>query len=99
MFSLLLPLALLPLASAQANFDTVTTAHSILGCLAWVIFFPLGAVTLRLLNSPKAWFVHAVIQLFAYLLVVVNTGTGIWMGITSYQVCGTSAEERMDETC
>ena len=88
--SLLLPIAILALlhgANAQtANFQTVVKAHGIIGCIAWVIFFPLGAIAIRLLHTPKAWLVHATIQLFGYMLVIVNTGLGIWMGMVTHQV-------------
>lgn len=88
----LLPLAILLLAllhgaNAQtANFQTVVKAHGIIGSLAWVIFFPLGAIAIRLLHTPKAWLVHATIQLFGYMLVIVNAGLGIWMGTVTHQV-------------
>ena len=69
-----------------ANFLTVIRAHGCIGCVAWVIFFPLGAVALRLLKSPKAWLVHAIIQTFAYIMVIVNTGLGIWITSVSTKV-------------
>jgi protein-S-isoprenylcysteine O-methyltransferase Ste14 len=85
-----LPLAILALlhgANAQtANFQPIVKAHGIIGCIAWVIFFPLGAVAIRLLSTPKAWLVHATIQVFGYMLVIVNAGLGIWMGMDTHQV-------------
>jgi hypothetical protein len=74
---------------AQApNYNVITEAHGILACIAWVIFFPLGAIVLRLLNNPKAWLVHACIMVFAYSMFVTSAGMGIWMAVVSDQVRG-----------
>lgn len=82
-------LAIFQGANAQgppSYYYTVVEAHGIIGCLAWVIFFPLGAIAIRLLNTPKAWLVHAIIQIFAYMLVITNAGLGIWMALVSGQL-------------
>lgn len=68
------------------NFSQVKIAHAVLGCVAWVIFFPLGGMLVRLLNGPYAVRIHYIIQLFSYALFLTTAGTGIWMGRWTNQV-------------
>jgi len=60
-------------------YNQVKIAHAVLGSLAWVIFFPLGAILVRLLKPPYAVRVHGTIQIFAYSLLIAGAGMGIWM--------------------
>jgi hypothetical protein len=60
-------------------YNQVKIAHAVLGILAWVIFFPLGAILVRLLRPPYAVRVHGTIQIFAYSLLIAGAGMGIWM--------------------
>ncbi|MCJ1351386.1 MAG: hypothetical protein MMC33_001370 [Icmadophila ericetorum] len=57
-------------------------AHGILMSLAFLIFFPFGALTMRLLSFPNLVWVHGSIQLFAYVCVVAGAGLGIWYANT-----------------
>jgi hypothetical protein len=58
------------------------TAHAVLAVLAFVIFFPMGAISVRILPGKLAAIVHGIFQLFAYTLFIVATGLGIWIGVT-----------------
>lgn len=51
--------------------------HGVTGALAWVIFFPLGAILLRLLKGKTSFWLHAGIQTFSVALFTVTVGTGI----------------------
>ena len=62
-----------------ANFDKVKLAHCLAGAAAWVILFPLGAILLRTLNSPRAVRVHYIIQICATCIFIACVGMGIWM--------------------
>lgn len=64
---------------SSQSYDDVRESHGILGSLAWVIFFPLGAIVIRLVHSRHAWLIHAAIQAFAAVLFTVNFGEGVWM--------------------
>lgn len=74
------------MAQGPAKIVAIVTAHGIMGCIAWVIFFPLGAVMIRILSSPKAWLVHACVMTFAYAMFIASAGMGIWMSVVSDQV-------------
>jgi len=71
-----------------ANFGQVTEAHGILGSAAWVIFFPLGAILLRVLKGRAAVYTHAAIQLFALALATSAFGSGL------VSKCGTTLAPR-----
>ena len=67
-------------------YDKVKIAHAALGSVVWVIFFPLGAILVRLLKSPYAVRIHYLNQLFAFTIFVAVVGMGIWMARTTDQV-------------
>lgn len=75
-----------------SNYDTIVTAHAAISCLAWVIFFPLGAVITRYLTSPHTWLIHASIMSFSYAMFIASAGLGIWMAVVTQQVCYPSHE-------
>jgi hypothetical protein len=57
----------------------ILIAHGVLASLAFVIFFPLGAILIRLASSPRLWLIHGVFQIFAYLLYTAAFGIGIYI--------------------
>ena len=49
-------------------------------CLAFVIFFPLGAFVIRLGGRSKGVvYVHAGIQMFAYVMALTGLGLGVYV--------------------
>lgn len=66
-----------PSDDGSTESDTITNVHGIIASVAWVIFFPIGALAIRLVKSSNAWWVHASIQIFTIVLVTVAAGTGI----------------------
>lgn len=54
-------------------------AHGVLAALAFVIFFPLGSILIRLGSFPGLWLIHGLFQLFAYAVYLAAFGIGIWM--------------------
>ncbi|KAF2873974.1 hypothetical protein BDV95DRAFT_317660 [Massariosphaeria phaeospora] len=54
-------------------------AHGVLAALAFVVFFPLGSILIRLGSFRGAWIVHASFQIFAYTLYIAAFGIGIWL--------------------
>ncbi|KAH7081047.1 hypothetical protein FB567DRAFT_532356 [Paraphoma chrysanthemicola] len=54
-------------------------AHGVLAALAFVIFFPVGAIMIRLGSFRGVWLIHGIFQLFAYIVYIVAFGLGVWM--------------------
>ncbi|KAF2020454.1 iron reductase domain protein [Aaosphaeria arxii CBS 175.79] len=54
-------------------------AHGVLASLAFVIFFPAGAIAIRLSSFPGAIWFHAVFQVFAYVVYIVAFGLGVYL--------------------
>ena len=65
--------------------NRATVAHGVMMALAFVIFFPLGAVIVRLFSLP-IW-AHAGVQIFAYTMALAAFGLGVWIASTTSQVC------------
>jgi hypothetical protein len=57
----------------------ILIAHGVLAALAFVIFFPIGSILIKLGSFRGVWLVHGILQLFAYIVYVVAFGLGIWM--------------------
>lgn len=54
-------------------------AHGVMAGLAFAVFFPLGAISIRLLSFPGLVWFHAGVQIFAYLFYTVAFGLGIYI--------------------
>ena len=59
--------------------NKVTIAHAVLAGLAWVIFFPLGGIIIRIFHSRHLIWIHAAVQVFSYAMFIAAVGTGIWL--------------------
>lgn len=66
----------LPLLESRRK---ILIAHAVLACLAFVIFFPVGSILIRLGKFRGVWLVHGLFQLFAYLVYIAAFGIGVWM--------------------
>ncbi|PSN74195.1 hypothetical protein BS50DRAFT_10059 [Corynespora cassiicola Philippines] len=66
------------MASFLDQRQKILIAHGVLASLAFVIFFPLGSILIRLGSFPGLWLVHGVFQIFAYILYIAAFGIGIW---------------------
>lgn len=68
-------------AEMQAEYrrmNRLLTAHGVLASLAWVIFFPAGAISIRLFSFPGLVWFHAAIQMFSYALYIAGFGIGVY---------------------
>ncbi|KAF2139557.1 iron reductase domain protein [Aplosporella prunicola CBS 121167] len=54
-------------------------AHGVLACLAFVIFFPFGAISIRLFSFPSLIWFHAAIQILGYMLFIAAFGIGVYI--------------------
>lgn len=75
-------------SGSQAMTTRMIIAHGIIMPLAFVIFFPLGALTIRVLSTPGAIWVHGGAQVFAYSMAIVGLGLGVWIAVNTQQVSG-----------
>lgn len=57
----------------------ILIAHGVLASLAFVIFFPLGSILIRLGSFRGLWLIHGLFQIFAYVIYVVAFGIGIYI--------------------
>ncbi|KAF4545850.1 Integral membrane protein [Lasiodiplodia theobromae] len=88
-----------PFTSAEENSNTGTqidnkdlrstkrrilTAHGVLACMAFIIFFPTGAISLRMLHFRGAVWVHVGMQGFAFLMFIIAFGMGIYLTKDNY---------------
>lgn len=56
-------------------------AHGALMGTAFVAFFPLGAIAIRVLSFRRLIWFHAATQIFAYTMTLAGMGLGIWIAI------------------
>ena len=64
------------------DYDAVSharLAHGVLASLAFVFFFPVGAILVRALPGRTAMLAHAAFQVVGYVFFAVATGLGIWL--------------------
>jgi len=64
------------------NFSQATTlriAHGVMAALAFVIFFPFGAISIRLLPGRVAFWLHVVFQVLGYLTFIAAFGIGVYL--------------------
>ena len=72
-----------------------TIAHGVLMCLAFVIFFPAGSVVVRLGRFNGVVYVHAGIQMFAYVLALAGMGLGVYVANAPTKA---GRESKVDDT-
>lgn len=68
---------------SSINTRAVLLTHGVLASLAFVFLFPLGGILIRLGSFPCLIWVHAGIQLFAWLLFITAFGLGLYYGKTN----------------
>ncbi|KAH7393602.1 hypothetical protein BKA64DRAFT_92005 [Cadophora sp. MPI-SDFR-AT-0126] len=68
------------------TYDNVRMAHAILAPIAFVIFYPLGAIGIRLLSFKSLVYMHAGWMMFTYLIVLASMGMGVWIAVVSKQL-------------
>ena len=54
-------------------------AHGVLAGIAFVALFPIGGILIRIANFTGLMWVHAALQLFAYLVYIVAFAMGVYM--------------------
>ncbi|OAP56484.1 hypothetical protein AYL99_09663 [Fonsecaea erecta] len=62
-------------------FGEAKIAHAALGAVAFLLFFPLGGIIVKVWPHRHIVWIHAAIQAFGLAVFVASTGLGIWMGL------------------
>lgn len=75
-----IPPALIPYLNRISH---AKIAHGTIMCLAFVIFFPAGSFVIRLGRFKGVVYVHAGIQMFAYIMALAGMGLGIYVSNVS----------------
>lgn len=63
--------------SSYSKATTLRLAHGVLAALAFVIFFPAGAISIRLINGKLALWMHVFFQVTAYLVYIAAFVIGV----------------------
>lgn len=58
---------------------TMLIAHGVLASLAFVLFFPFGAILIRLGSFPGVVWLHATFQLIAYMVYIIAFALGVYL--------------------
>jgi len=61
--------------------ETMILAHGVMASLAFVGLFPIGGILIRAASFTGLVWVHAALQIIAFLVYVVAFGIGIWIAI------------------
>ena len=67
------------LSASYSKQQRILVAHGVLAALAFLILFPFGAISIRLMSFPNLVAFHAVFQGLSYLVYLVAFGMGVWM--------------------
>ncbi|KAI3396817.1 hypothetical protein diail_11646 [Diaporthe ilicicola] len=59
--------------------SNIQLAHGVLGCLAFALFFPMGAVLIRVFPRRITVWLHAAWQVFTLCIALAAMAMGIWM--------------------
>ena len=60
----------------------ILLVHGIFASLAFLVFFPIGAIVIRLGGFDSVLRVHIGLQVFSWLLFIAGSGLGLYYGIT-----------------
>lgn len=66
-------------SEGSSSSSSATTAHGAILGLAFLILFPMGAFLVRLSSFRGTVWLHAGMQIFAYILALVGLGLGIYI--------------------
>jgi hypothetical protein len=71
----------------QQRNNMMRMAHGILAGLAFAVFFPLGAISIRMFSFRGLLWFHAGIQMIANLMFIIAFGLGVSMAKSFGEVC------------
>ncbi|UPX20115.1 uncharacterized protein EKO05_0010359 [Ascochyta rabiei] len=71
-----------PGSSSRATRRNIILTHGILASLAFLVFFPVGAIIMRLGRFDNVLKVHIAIQIFSWLIYITAFALGLYYGVT-----------------
>jgi hypothetical protein len=78
-------------SGGSSNGVLIVMAHAILAPVAFVLFFPIGAMIIRIGDVRNLIWIHAGWMGFTYMLALASMGMGIWIAVTTKQLNTTHA--------
>ncbi|KAJ4356927.1 hypothetical protein N0V95_002941 [Ascochyta clinopodiicola] len=69
-------------SSSRTMRSHILLVHGIFASLAFLVFFPVGAIVMRLGRFNNVLKVHVAVQVFSWLLYIIAFGLGLYYGIT-----------------
>lgn len=78
-------------SGGSANGMVILMAHAILAPLAFVLFFPIGAMVIRIGNVRNLIWIHAGWMAFTYFISLAGIGIGIYIAVTTQKLNSTHA--------
>ncbi|KAI9719820.1 MAG: hypothetical protein M1812_003309 [Candelaria pacifica] len=72
-------------AVTRAERHRIVVTHGLVMALAFAVFFPLGAIVIRLFSFKGLMWIHAGWQIFAWILALAGLGLGVWIATTTHQ--------------
>lgn len=61
--------------------------HGVIMSAAFVIFFPIGAILMRVLSGPNALLIHRIVQMVGYGVMLLGFAMGAWLSWLHNEVC------------
>lgn len=68
-------------AFGGASQETILLAHGVMASLAFVGLFPIGGILIRVASFTGLVWVHAALQIVAFIIYIVAFAMGIWLAI------------------
>lgn len=62
--------------------SNILLVHGIFGSLAFLVFFPVGAIVIRVGGFNNVLMIHIATQIFSWLLFITSFGLGLYYGVT-----------------
>jgi hypothetical protein len=69
-----------------SKLDMVIMAHAVLAPITFVLFFPIGAMIIRLLSFKGVVWLHAGWMVTTYIIVLGAMGMGVWIAVMTQQL-------------
>ncbi|KAK6441938.1 hypothetical protein LTR95_001826 [Oleoguttula sp. CCFEE 5521] len=66
--------------------STVMVAHGVMASLAFLVFFPIGGILVRVANFSGLVWVHAATQMLAWLIYLIAFAMGVWLAINTNDI-------------
>lgn len=66
-------------SAEEHRMNTIQLTHAVLSSIAFVAFFPIGGILVRVASFAGLVWVHAALQVFGYIIFIAGAGLGIYL--------------------